>query len=86
MKVRGRSRSQCRIHSGTHLALHPDVTSRRRAKSNNCSIKIRTKKEIAMCKGNLFGDVKCDGILLGDVKCDGVVLADVKCDGVVLAD
>ena len=69
----------------------PCPTSRRneqkKAKSNNCSIKkIRMKKEIAMCKGNLFGDVKCDGVLLGDVKCDGVLLGDVKCDGVLLGD
>ena len=68
----------------------PCPTSRRneqkKAKSNNCSIKTRTKKEIAMCKGNLFGDVKCDGVVLGDVKCDGVILGDVKCDGVVLGD
>jgi hypothetical protein len=38
----------------------------------------RTYKEIAMCKENLFGDVKCDGIVLGDVSLfgDGIVLGD----------
>lgn len=46
----------------------------------------KTKKEIAMCKSALSGDVKCEGVVLGSVKCEGVVLGSVKSEIVLLAD